>query len=136
MTVRVRIAPSPTGDPHVGTAYMALFNLIFARRFSGSFILRIEDTDQKRSRPIYEQKIFEALRWCGIEWDEGPDKGGPFGPYRQSERTALYQKHAQILLDRGMAYKDFATAKELEEMRALKSKGGYDRRYRSLSPEE
>ena len=80
MTVRVRIAPSPTGDPHVGTAYMALFNLIFARRHGGQFILRIEDTDQSRSRPEYEQNIYRALQWCDIKWDEGPDIGGPYGP--------------------------------------------------------
>jgi len=140
MTVRVRIAPSPTGDPHVGTAYMALFNLIFAKHFNGKFILRIEDTDQTRSRPEYETSIFEALRWAGIEWDEGPDVGGPFGPYRQSERTKLYQDHVQMLLDQGKAYKCFATPEELAEMREMASKlgsrVGYDRRYRNLSPEE
>lgn len=140
MTVRVRIAPSPTGDPHVGTAYMALFNLIFARRFNGTFILRIEDTDRTRSRPEYETSIFEALKWAGIQWDEGPDVGGPFGPYRQSERTELYQKYCQILLDQGKAYKCFATPEELSEMREmaskLGSKMGYDRRYRNLSQEE
>ncbi len=140
MTVRVRIAPSPTGDPHVGTAYIALFNLIFARRFKGKFILRIEDTDRTRSRPEYETSIFEALRWAGIEWDEGPDVGGPFAPYRQSERTEIYRKHAQLLLDQGKAYKCFATAEELSEMREMASKlnqkVGYDRRYRNLSPEE
>lgn len=138
--VRVRIAPSPTGDPHVGTAYMALFNLIFARHFKGKFILRIEDTDQKRSRPEYEQNLYEALRWCGLQWDEGPDIGGPFGPYRQSERTAIYQSHAWELVEKGWAYQDFATPEELEEMRqvaaAKGSRGGYDRRYRNLSPEE
>ena len=93
MTVRVRIAPSPTGDPHVGTAYMALFNLIFAKHFNGKFILRIEDTDRTRSRPEYEKSIFQALQWAGIQWDEGPDVGGPFGPYRQSERTEIYRKY-------------------------------------------
>ncbi len=132
--VRVRIAPSPTGDPHVGTAYMALFNLIFARRFEGKFILRIEDTDRSRSRPEYEQNIYEALKWCGIEWDEGPDVGGPYGPYRQSERSDLYKKYAQQLLDEGKAYKCFATPEELAEMRQVSK--GYDRRYRNLSPEE
>lgn len=140
MTVRVRIAPSPTGDPHVGTAYMALFNLIFARHFGGKFILRIEDTDRTRSRPEYELKIFEALRWCGIEWDEGPDVGGPHAPYRQSERSEIYRKYAFQLLDAGKAYKDFATPEELAEMRELSSKmggrSGYDRRYRSLTPDE
>src|SRR3990167_1202046 len=99
MTVRVRIAPSPTGDPHVGTAYMALFNLIFAKHFGGKFILRIEDTDQKRSRREYEENIYRALHWSKIQWDEGPDVGGPYGPYRQSERLPLYQKYAYQLLD-------------------------------------
>lgn len=140
MTVRVRIAPSPTGDPHVGTAYIALFNLIFARRFGGKFILRIEDTDQSRSRPEYEKKILEALRWCKIEWDEGPDIGGPFGPYRQSERSEIYQKYAEELLKRGHAYKCFATEEELKEMRETAAKEGrrfgYDRRYRDLPLEE
>jgi glutamyl-tRNA synthetase len=140
MTVRVRIAPSPTGDPHVGTAYMALFNLIFAKHFGGKFILRIEDTDQKRSRPEYEKNIFSALNWCGIHWDEGPDVGGPFGPYRQSERTDIYRLYCQKLLDDGKAYKCFATAEELQEMREVAkqtgNRQGYDRRYRYLSQEE
>ncbi len=138
--VRVRIAPSPTGDPHVGTAYMALFNLIFARHFDGKFILRIEDTDRTRSRPEYEKNIFDALHWAGIRWDEGPDVGGPFGPYRQSERTAIYQEYCQKLLDQEKAYKCFATPEELAEMREMASKlgkrVGYDRRYRNTSPEE
>lgn len=135
MTVRVRIAPSPTGDPHVGTAYMAIFNLIFARHFGGSFIIRIEDTDQKRSRPEYEENIYKALAWCGIEWDEGPDKGGPYGPYRQSERTEIYQKYCNDLLKAGKAYKCFATSDELAAMRKM-GKQGYDRRYRNLSESE
>lgn len=138
--VRVRIAPSPTGDPHVGTAYMALFNLIFARRFQGKFLLRIEDTDRTRSRLEYETSIFDALKWAGITWDEGPDVGGPYGPYRQSERTEIYQKYCQQLLDDGKAYKCFATAEELSQMREMASKlghkVGYDRRYRNLSREE
>lgn len=132
--VRVRIAPSPTGDPHVGTAYMALFNLIFARRFNGKFILRIEDTDRSRSRQEYETNIYEALKWCGIEWDEGPDVGGDYGPYRQSERSELYKKYAMQLVDEGKAYKCFATPEELAEMRQIGR--GYDRRYRNLSAEE
>ena len=140
MSVRVRIAPSPTGDPHVGTAYIALFNLIFARHFKGTFILRIEDTDQTRSRPEYEKNIIEALHWCNIHWDEGPDIGGPYGPYRQSEKTETYQKYAYELIERGHAYKCFATAEELAEMREVAAKqgkrSGYDRRYRNLSPEE
>src|SRR3984885_12223063 len=110
MTVRVRIAPSPTGDPHVGTAYMALFNLIFARHHRGKFILRIEDTDRTRSRPEYEENIYYALHWANIQWDEGPDIGGPFGPYRQSERFDLYKKYAYELLGKGKAYKCFCTA--------------------------
>lgn len=138
--VRVRIAPSPTGDPHVGTAYMALFNLIFARHHGGKFILRIEDTDQSRSRDDYEQNIFEALKWCNLHWDEGPDVGGEYGPYRQSERISLYKKYAQILLDKGHGYKCFATPEELMEMREVAARkglpSGYDRRYRYLSERE
>ena len=87
MPVRTRIAPSPTGDPHVGTAYVALFNYAFARKAGGQFLLRIEDTDRQRSHPASERMIFEALRWLGLSWDEGPDVGGPYGPYRQSERS-------------------------------------------------
>jgi len=138
--VRTRIAPSPTGEPHVGTPYMALFNKIFATHHGGKFILRIEDTDQNRSRPQYEQSIYEALKWLKIEWDEGPDIGGPYGPYKQSERTTIYQKHCKELLENGHAYKCFATAQELREMRELSAKMGqrmgYDRRYRNLSAEE
>src|SRR5271154_1093024 len=140
MTVRVRIAPSPTGDPHVGTAYMALFNLIFARKHQGKFILRIEDTDRTRSRPEYEKSIFDALRWSQIPWDEGPDIGGPYGPYRQSERFELYKKYAYDLLEKGKAYKCFCTSAELDEMRELAAKlgsrQGYDRRCRNLSETE
>ena len=94
MTVRTRIAPSPTGDPHVGTAYVALFNLCFARQHGGQFILRIEDTDQARSTAESEQDILKALRWLGLNWDEGPDVGGPHGPYRQSERKHSYRQYA------------------------------------------
>src|SRR5215813_13733357 len=99
--VRVRIAPSPTGDPHVGTAYIALFNYVFARQQGGKFVLRIEDTDQTRARADSEQMIYDALRWVGLSWDEGPDVGGPYGPYRQSERAAIYRDHINILLDNG-----------------------------------
>src|SRR5690606_32369999 len=88
-TVRTRIAPSPTGDPHVGTAYIALFNLCFARQNGGQFILRIEDTDRVRSTKASEDAILQSLKWLGLTWDEGPDVGGPFGPYRQSERGAI-----------------------------------------------
>ena len=94
--VRVRIAPSPTGDPHVGTAYIALFNHVFARQQGGKFVLRIEDTDQTRARADSEQMIYDALRWVGLSWDEGPDVGGPFAPYRQSERGEIYRAHAGV----------------------------------------
>lgn len=140
MSVRVRIAPSPTGDPHVGTAYMALFNLIFARHHQGQFILRIEDTDRSRSRPEYEENIFKALKWCGIEWDEGPDRGGPYGPYRQSDRFHIYKGYAEDLVNKGKAYKCFCSEKELDEMREMAAKQGgkqgYDRRCRHLTPSE
>lgn len=137
--VRVRIAPSPTGDPHVGTAYIALLNLIFARQRGGQFILRIEDTDQTRFVETSERMIFEALRWLGLEWDEGPDKGGPYGPYRQSERFSIYQAAAQQLLDSGRAYRCFCTPERLETMRreqmAAKLPPRYDRTCRHLAPE-
>jgi len=140
MSVRVRIAPSPTGDPHVGTAYMALFNLIFARHHQGKFVLRIEDTDRSRSREEYEENIYRALHWAHITWDEGPDIGGEYGPYRQSERFDIYKKYAMQLVEEGKAYKCFCTAEELAEMReVLAKKGGrqgYDRRHRNLSKEE
>ncbi len=136
---RVRIAPSPTGDPHVGTAYMGLFNYAFARRHGGKFILRIEDTDQARSTPGSEQAIFEALRWLGIEWDEGPDVGGPFGPYRQSERLPTYALEVERLLQSGHAYRCFCTRERLAELRKqqveAKGKFGYDGHCRSLDPE-
>lgn len=140
MTVRVRIAPSPTGDPHVGTAYMALFNMIFARHHGGKFILRVEDTDRSRSRPEFEANIYTALKWCGITWDEGPDVGGPYGPYRQSERFDIYKQYAVDLVEKGKAYKCFCTSQDLEEMRQVLAKQGgrqgYDRRCRNLSQQE
>jgi len=120
MTVRTRVAPSPTGDPHVGTAYIALFNLAFARKHGGQFLLRIEDTDQQRSTAASEQAILDSLRWLGLEWDEGPDVGGPNGPYRQSERKQIYLDHVQILLDRGHAFKCYRTTEELDALRAEK----------------
>ena len=101
---RVRFAPSPTGSLHIGGAHTALFNWLYARRNGGSFILRIEDTDMERSTKAYEQSILDGMRWMGLDWDEGPDKGGDFGPYRQSERMHLYKKYAQQLLDEGKAY--------------------------------
>ena len=118
MTVRTRVAPSPTGDPHVGTAYVALFNYCFAKANGGQFILRIEDTDQVRSSRQSEEMIIEALKWAGLSWDEGPDVGGEFGPYRQSERSDLYQKYAQQLLDDGHAFRCFLTTDELAQIRS------------------
>jgi glutamyl-tRNA synthetase len=139
-TVRTRIAPSPTGDPHVGTAYIALFNLCFARQHGGQFILRIEDTDQARSTPESEQAIFEALHWLGLHWDEGPDVGGPHGPYRQSERMAIYKEYALQLIEKGHAFYCFATPEELDQMRAEQQARGetpkYDGRGLLLSQEE
>ncbi len=135
-TVRVRIAPSPTGPPHVGTAYIALFNLAFARRHGGRLILRIEDTDQSRSRPEYEERILDALRWLDLAWDEGPDVGGPCGPYRQSERLETYQTHVRKLVDAGHAYYCFCTAERLDalraEQRSNKQRLGYDGHCREL----
>ena len=124
MTVRTRVAPSPTGDPHVGTAYIALFNLAFARQHGGKFILRIEDTDQVRSTAESEQAILDSLRWLGLEWDEGPDVGGEYGPYRQSERGDVYQEHVQILLERGHAFKCYRTPEELDVMRTERQASG------------
>jgi len=115
--IRVRIAPSPTGDPHVGTAYIGLLNYIYARQRSGKFILRIEDTDRARFVSTSEQMIFDSLRWLGLAWDEGPDVGGPFGPYRQSERTEIYRARTEILLANGTAYRCFCTPEELEAVR-------------------
>ncbi|MBT6144275.1 MAG: glutamate--tRNA ligase [Gemmatimonadetes bacterium] len=116
--VRVRVAPSPTGAPHVGTAYIALFNLAFARRHGGQLVLRIEDTDQARSLPAHEERLVRALRWLGLDWDEGPDVGGDCGPYRQSERLGIYRQHADELLEKGHAYYSFASADELASWRA------------------
>ncbi|MHA7878465.1 MAG: glutamate--tRNA ligase [Saccharospirillum sp.] len=127
--IRTRIAPSPTGDPHVGTAYIALFNRAFAKSQGGQFVLRIEDTDQSRSTPESEAAILKSLRWLGLEWDEGPDCGGPHGPYRQSERKALYQQYAQQLVDDGHAFHCFCSAERLEQMRQEqqeKGLSGYD----------
>lgn len=123
-TVRTRIAPSPTGDPHVGTAYIALFNLCFARQHGGQFILRIEDTDQVRSTPESEAQILSALRWLGLNWDEGPDVGGPFGPYRQSERKNDYRAYAERLVAEGNAFYCFRTPEELEVIRQQRVEAG------------
>jgi len=115
--VRTRIAPSPTGDPHVGTAYVALVNYCFAKQNGGQFLLRIEDTDQARSTPESEAAILTSLRWLGLSWDEGPDVGGSSGPYRQSERTGIYRHYIDELLAAGHAFRCFCTPERLEEMR-------------------
>jgi len=135
-----RVAPSPTGDPHVGTAYMALFNYCLAHTTGGRFILRIEDTDRARYQEDSERQITESLRWLGLDYDEGPDVGGPNGPYRQSERTDLYRTHVHTLLDNDKAYRCFCTPERLTEMRhaqrARKAPPGYDGLCRGLLPEE
>jgi glutamyl-tRNA synthetase len=128
---RLRVAPSPTGDPHVGTAYMSLFNLGFARRHGGSFVLRIEDTDRARFQADSEQQIYDTLHWLGLNWDEGPDIGGPYAPYRQSERLDTYQPFVEQLLADGHAYHCWCSPERLTEMRekqrAEKRPTGYDR---------
>jgi len=115
--VRTRIAPSPTGDPHVGTGYVALINYCFAKKHGGRFLLRIEDTDQARSTPESERAILDSLHWLGLTWDEGPDVGGPYGPYRQSERSEIYTKYVDELLASGHAFRCFCTPERLDEMR-------------------
>ncbi len=140
MTVKTRVAPSPTGDPHVGTAYVALINYIFAKKHGGTFLLRIEDTDRARSTRESEQAILDSLHWLGLSWDEGPDVGGPSGPYRQSERSAIYTEYAQKLLDSGNAFKCFCTPERLEDMRtaqrAAKMPPRYDGLCMHLTPDE
>jgi len=138
--VRVRLAPSPTGAPHVGTAYIGLFDYVLSRHAGGEFVLRIEDTDRERSTSESEAAIMASLRWVGLQWDEGPDTGGPSGPYRQSERLALYREHIDRLLEAGAAYRCFCTPEELAARRKERqAKGdhgfGYDRLCRDL-PEE
>ena len=138
--VRVRLAPSPTGPTHVGTAYQGLFDLLYVKKYGGQFVLRIEDTDQTRSRREYEESLVQSLRWVGLEWDEGPDVGGPYGPYRQSERLDLYQDHARQLVEAGHAYYCFCTAERLSDLRAEQARNkerlGYDRHCMHLSDEE
>jgi glutamyl-tRNA synthetase len=124
MKVRTRVAPSPTGDPHVGTAYMALFNRCFAHAHGGQFILRIEDTDQTRSSDVAEQMILDSLRWLGLDWDEGPDIGGDFGPYRQSERRDLYGQYAWQLVEQGDAFVCYRTPQELDTLREARRNAG------------
>lgn len=112
--IRVRIAPSPSGNLHIGTARTALFNYLFAKKNNGKFILRIEDTDLERSNDEYIKNIFDSLKALGLTWDEGPDVGGPYGPYSQSERFDIYPKYAQMLIEKGYAYECFCTPEELE----------------------
>lgn len=139
--IRVRFAPSPTGYLHVGGARTALFNYLFAKKTGGTFILRIEDTDRTRFQEDSLKEIFDSLKWMGIEWTEGPEKGGDLGPYIQSERLDIYKKYAQILWDRGQVYPCFCTPERLEKMRKEKElrkeqHGGYDRRCREIPKEE
>ncbi|KAE9518193.1 Glutamate--tRNA ligase [Candidatus Liberibacter asiaticus] len=127
--VRVRIAPSPTGEPHIGTAYTALFNYLIAKRTGGKFILRIEDTDSKRSTLESENAVMQSLKWCGLNWDEGPDIGGAYGPYRQSERKNIYQPYVQNLLEKKLAFRCFCSTERLEEMRRAQRKRNIPSRY-------
>jgi len=135
--VRTRIAPSPTGDPHVGTAYQALFNYAFARGRGGSFVLRIEDTDQARSTAAYEQAIVRSLKWLGLQWDEGPDIGGPHAPYRQSERLEIYRRHVDRLIAENHAYRCFCDRERLQRIRSRQgAETGYDRHCRQIPADE
>ena len=129
---RLRVAPSPTGDPHVGTAYMSLFNLAWARRTGGAFVLRIEDTDRARYVASSEQQIFDTLRWLGLDWSEGPDVGGPYAPYRQSERLDTYRPYVDQLIAAGHAYECWCSTERLAQMReeqqaSKQANTGYDR---------
>lgn len=138
--IKTRIAPSPTGDPHVGTAYVGLFNYAFAKKQGGKFILRIEDTDQNRYNEMSEQRILEMMRWLGLEPDESPEVGGDNPPYRQSERKNLYLEHANSLLEQGLLYRAFETEEEIEairdDMRRRGKSPGYDGRAQAISREE
>lgn len=138
--VRVRVAPSPTGDPHVGLAYVTLFNYVLARKHGGKLILRIEDTDQARARRHSVDDIMESLRWLGLEWDEGPGVGGEYGPYFQSERRDIHIQHAQQLVASGEAYPCFCTAERLETVREAQRREGartrYDGHCRNMAADE
>ena len=140
MKIRVRYAPSPTGLQHVGGLRTALFNYLFAKKNNGIFYLRLEDTDRTRYNPEAEQDLYDSLGWAGLTWDEGPDIGGPFGPYVQSQRLAFYQEYAQRLLEEGRAYRCFCTPERLEQLRQEQEAQGlptsYDRKCRNLSKDE
>ncbi|HET7399227.1 MAG TPA: glutamate--tRNA ligase [Intrasporangium sp.] len=138
--VRARVAPSPTGDPHVGTAYMSLFNLAYVRQQGGQFVLRVEDTDRVRFREDSERQLYDTLAWLGLHWDEGPDIGGPFAPYRQSERLDTYRPYVERLLAEGHAYHCWCSTERLAEMREIQQKTkqptGYDRLCHGKTREE
>ena len=138
--IRVRFAPSPTGYLHIGNVRTALFNYLFAKREGGKFILRVEDTDQERSRQEYRDALIEDLAWMGIRWDEGPGLGGELGPYQQSERLAIYQKYVEKLIAEGKAYYCYVTEEEVEESKRLahleKRPPRFDNRGRNFSKEE
>jgi glutamyl-tRNA synthetase len=138
--VRVRMAPSPTGRTHIGSGRTALYNYLFARQTGGTFILRIEDTDQKRYVPGAEEELIHSLHWLGLEWDEGPGVGGPHAPYHQTQRKEIYQEYARQLIERGLAYYCFCTPDRLEKLRQeqyrLKLPPLYDGTCRNLDPEQ
>lgn len=139
--VRVRFAPSPTGELHIGGARTAIYNWAFARSLGGKFILRIEDTDPERSTEANKQVILRSMKWLGLDWDEGPDQGGDFGPYLQSERADTYTKALETLIERGAVYPCFCSKEELDAKRAAAEQeeggyGGYDRTCRDLCKEE
>ena len=127
--VRVRIAPSPTGDAHVGHARTALYDYLFAKQRGGTFVLRIDDTDTARNTATSEEGVYRGLRWLGLEWDEGPDKGGAYGPYRQSERLDIYGRYANELLASGKAYECYCTSEELNAERQTQQEAKDDPRY-------
>jgi len=139
-TVRVRFAPSPTGELHIGNARTALYNWLFAKNHGGRFILRIEDTDQERSTATFRHNLIDDLRWLNIDWDEGPEKGGDFGPYLQSERLPIYHSYLQNLIDRDFVYPCYCTEEELAEERkrllAMKKMPRYMGKCRAMSAEE
>jgi glutamyl-tRNA synthetase len=138
--VRTRIAPSPTGFPHIGTIYQVLFDYAYAKKHGGQFVVRLEDTDRARFVEGAEEVVFSALDWFGLSEDESPRKGGKYGPYRQSERLEIYMKHAEELVEKGHAYYCFCTKERLDQLREEQQKNKelpmYDKHCRNLSPEE
>ena len=138
--VRVRYAPSPTGMQHIGGVRTALFNYLYAKSKGGKFILRLEDTDRTRYDEKYVKNLYDTMEWLGIDWDEGGDKGGEYGPYVQSERFELYKEYANKLIENGEAYYCFCDAERLDRIRKIQTENkmapGYDRNCRHLTPEE